>query len=429
MESSERSLVRGIGRWDLVGIFINGVVGAGIFALPATLFGLVGTYSLLGWIACAALVGLFGLCFAEVSSRFDKTGGPYLFVLTVFGPKAGFLIGWIGWISRLLAFASLCNLAVNYAAAFYPPLSANVAHLLAVTLVTATLTAITLIGVRISAVINNGFTIVKLAVLIGLAGVGMFHLAPDRFALAPLPPASQFQSAIMLMLFAFVGFESATMNSGEMRDPHRDAPFALAAGLAGISILYIALQAVCIGTIDDLGASNRPLADSAIQLMGPVGGGLVTLGAVITMLGTLMVLMIVGSRVPFAMAEHNQFPSLFRSIHPRFRTPHIAILTHGALALILTANSSVIGALSASTLTRLVTYAATCAALIALRRRESSTAHAPFHAPGGIVAALAAISASLWLMMVSTRAEAIAFAAILVLGAGLGGLYAIRRQA
>src|ERR1700692_923421 len=120
MESSEPSLVRGIGRWDLVGIFVNGVVGAGIFALPARLFGLVSTYSLLGWIACAALVGLFALCVAEVSSRFDKTGGPYLYVLVAFGPQAGFLVGWIGWVSRLLAYASVCNLAVNYAAAFYP---------------------------------------------------------------------------------------------------------------------------------------------------------------------------------------------------------------------------------------------------------------------------------------------------------------------
>src|ERR1700735_4932211 len=112
----ERHLVRGIGRWDLVGILINGVVGAGIFALPAKLFGLLGSYSLLDWVACTALVGLIALCFAEVSSRFDKTGGPYLYALMAFGPQTGFLIGWIGWISRLLAYASICNLAVNYAA-------------------------------------------------------------------------------------------------------------------------------------------------------------------------------------------------------------------------------------------------------------------------------------------------------------------------
>jgi basic amino acid/polyamine antiporter, APA family len=429
MESSEPSLVRGIGRWDLVGIFVNGVVGAGIFALPARLFGLVSTYSLLGWIACAALVGLFALCFAEVSSRFDKTGGPYLYVLVAFGPQAGFLVGWIGWVSRLLAYASVCNLAVNYAAAFYPPLSSGTPHLLAASAVTIALTTIVLSGVRISAYTNNGFTIVKLTVLVGLSAVGLFQIAPARFALAHVPAAGQFQSAIMLMLFAFLGFEAATVNGGEMRDPRRDAPFALGVGLIGVTLLYLALQAVCIGTVPDLVASSRPLADSAIQVLGPIGGGLATLGAVVTMLGTLMVLVIAGSRVPFAMAEHGQLPKLFRAVHPRFLTPHVAILIHGTLALILTANGSVIGALSISTLTRLATYAATCAALIALRRRDDTAMPARFRAPGGTVVAIAAVGASLWLMLASTWMEAISFSTILLVGAGVGTLYAARRRA
>jgi amino acid transporter len=428
MESSERTLLRGIGRWDLVGIFINGVVGAGIFALPAKLFGQVGTYSLFGWIVCAALVGLFALCFAEVSSRFDRTGGPYLFVLTAFGLKAGFLIGWIGWVSRLLAYSSVCNLAVNYGAAFYPPLAAGLPRLLAIGVITIALTIIVIIGVRISAYANNGFTIVKLTVLIGLAAVGLFHLDPSRFALGQVPSAGQFQSAILLMLFAFMGFEAATVNGGEMRDPRRDAPFALLTGLIAVTLLYIALQAVCIGTIPDLAASSRPLADSAIQVLGPIGGGVATLGAIVTMLGTLMVLMFAGSRVPFAMAERGQLPKLLSAVHPRFRTPHIAILTHGALCLVVTANSSVIGALSVSTLTRLATYAATCAALIALRRRDETATHARFRAPSGTVVATVAAGASLWLMLASTRAEAIGFTAILLAGAGIGGVYALSRR-
>ena len=437
MEPSERnlaegSLVRGIGRWDLVGILVNGVVGAGIFALPARLFGLIGAYSLVGWAACAALVALFAVCFAEVSSRFDRTGGPYLYVLTAFGPKAGFLIGWIGWVSRLLAYASVCNLAVNYAAAFYVPLSSGLPHLLAATAITVALTGIVLRGVRLSALINNGFTIVKLTVLFGLAAAGIAHVALShdelaRLALPAIPPIGQFQSAIMLMLFAFMGFEAATVNGGEMRNPRRDAPFALVTGVVAVTVLYVMIQTVCIGTLPDLVSSNRPLADSAIRILGLAGGAVATASAVITMLGTLMVLVIAGSRVPFAMAEHEQIPQIFQAIHPRFRTPHIAILVHGALALILTANGSVVGALSVSTLTRLVTYAATCAALIALRQRREPHLEARFRMPGGVVIAAAAIAASLWLILASTRMEAISFTAILLAGAALGGFYAVRR--
>jgi len=428
MEPSERHLVRGIGRWDLVGILINGVVGAGIFAVPAKLFGLLGSYSLLDWVACTALVGLIALCFAEVSSRFDKTGGPYLYALTAFGPQAGFLVGWIGWISRLLAYASVCNLAVNYAAAFYPPLADGAWRLFADSIVTIALTAIVARGVRLSALTNNGFTVIKLTVLFGLAAVGLFHIAPARLALGHLPSAGNFQSAIMLTLFAFMGFEAATVNGGEMCDPRRDAPFALVTGLIAVSVLYVLIQAVCIGTLPDLAASSRPLADSAIQMLGPIGGGIATLGAIVTMLGTLMVLLIAGPRIPFAMAEHGQLPGIFAAVHPRFRTPHIAILVNGGLAWLLTASGSVIGTLSVSTLTRLVTYAVTCAALIALRRRSGGHAQARFHVPGGITVAVAALVASLWLTAASTRMEAISFAAILVAGAGLGGLYAVCRR-
>jgi amino acid transporter len=428
MEPSERHLVRGIGRWDLVGILINGVIGAGIFALPAKLFGLLGSYSLLDWVACTALVALIALCFAEVSSRFDKTGGPYLYALTAFGPRVGFLVGWIGWISRLLAYASVCNLAGNYAAAFYPPLADGTWRFLACSVFTIALTAIVVGGVRLSAVTNNGFTVIKLTVLFGLALVGVFHIVPARLALGPPPPAANFQSAIMLTLFAFLGFEAATVNGGEMRDPLRDAPFALVAGLIAVSVLYVLIQAVCIGTLPDLATSSRPLADSAIEMLGPIGGGIATLGAIVTMLGTLMVLLIAGPRVPFAMAEHGQLPRIFAAIHPRFRTPHVAILVNGALAWILTANGSVIGALSVSTLTRLVTYSVTCAALIALRRRDSGHARARFRVPGGMAVAVAAIAASLWLIGASTRMEAISFMAIIVAGAGIGTLYAVCRR-
>jgi amino acid transporter len=392
------------------------------------LFGLLGNYSLLDWVACTALVGLIALCFAEVSSRFDKTGGPYLYALTAFGPRAGFLVGWIGWISRLLAYASVCNLTVNYAAAFYPPLAYGAWRFLAGSVITVAMTVIVVGGVRLSALTNNGFTVIKLTVLFGLAAVGLFHIVPARLALGHPPAAANFQSAIMLTLFAFLGFEAATVNGGEMRDPRRDAPFALVAGLIAVSVLYVLIQAVCIGTLPDLATSSRPLADSAIQVLGPIGGGIATLGAIVTMLGTLMVLLIAGPRIPFAMAEHGQLPGILAAIHPRFRTPHIAILVNGGLAWILTANGSVIGALSVSTLTRLVTYAVTCAALIALRHRNGGFAAARFRVPGGIAVAIVAVAASLWLMAASTRMEVISFTAILAAGVGLGALYRACRR-
>jgi len=117
----EADLIRGIRRWDLVAITINGIIGAGIFGLPSKVYGLISTYSLIAFVACALVVALIILCFAEVSSRFDETGGPYLYAREAFQPAVAFEIGWLIWLARITAFAANCNLLINYLSFFWMP--------------------------------------------------------------------------------------------------------------------------------------------------------------------------------------------------------------------------------------------------------------------------------------------------------------------
>ena len=155
----EADLVRGIRRWDLVAIAINGIIGAGIFGLPSNVYKLIGTYSLIAFVACAIVVALIILCFAEVSSRFDDTGGPYLYAREAFQPAVAFEIGWLIWLARMTAFAANCNLLINYLGYFWVPATSPIWRASLIVLVVIALAAINLLGIRQAAIVSNAFTI------------------------------------------------------------------------------------------------------------------------------------------------------------------------------------------------------------------------------------------------------------------------------
>src|SRR5437773_9941341 len=172
VETSEAGLIRGIRRWDLVAIAINGIIGAGIFGLPSKVFALIGSYSLIAFAVCAAVVTLFILCFAEVGSRFDETGGPYLYAREAFGPTIAFEVGWLSWLARLTAFAANCNLMVSYLGFFWPGATAPIQRATIITVVVIALAAINFIGVRQAAIASDFFTIGKLIPLLIFIAAG-----------------------------------------------------------------------------------------------------------------------------------------------------------------------------------------------------------------------------------------------------------------
>jgi len=201
---------------------------------------------------------------------------------------------------------------------------------------------------------------------------------------------------MLLLIYAFVGFEVAVIPAGETKDPKRDFPFALLVGLAVVAAIYIAVQIVCIGTNPSLATSERPLADSAVNFIGPFGAGFVVLGALISILGNLNVGLIGGSRILYAMGEHREMPSILATVHSRFRTPYISVIFNAVVILILTIYSSFLSALAMATITRLLIYATTCAALPVLRRRHN--AEAGFQLPFGIVIAALSLLLIVWLL-------------------------------
>ena len=414
MDKTDEGLSRGIRKWDLVALLVNVTVGAGIFRLPSDVQGLVGNYSLAAFVVCAVIVGLIALCFAEVGSRFSGTGGPYLYATETFGPALGFTVGWLMWLTRLAGFATLVQVFVAYLGYFWPPAVSGLPRVAITTALVVFLTVINIIGVRESARVGDIFTVSKLLPLVVFVAVGLFFISPARFTLPATPSVGALSGAVFMLVYVFSGFEAVLVNTGEIRQPQRVIPFALAVALGASVVLFLLIQVVCIGTLPELGRSERPIADASQSFLGALGPAIISAGALIGILGTLNVVMLALTRLPFAMALHAQLPALLARVNRQFRTPHVSILFSAAAVLFLAVQGTFIYALKFSLITRVIVYIITCAALPVLRRRDKMAATArtraeqsrAFEAPAGMFISIVCVTLCLWLLANSGWREA-----------------------
>lgn len=409
-------------RMDLVAVVINAVIGAGIFGLPSKVFALAGPYSLLTFVLCAVCVLLIVLNFAEVASRFRDTGGPYLFAREAYGPLSGFVIGWLVWLARVTAFSGNCALLPDYLSFFFPALAGGWPRALLITILVVGLTVINVRGVRAVADTGNTFAALKLIPLILFAVIGVFFIDFSRFS-GPLPHYHAFSQSLLLVSYAFTGFEIAVIPAGESRDPQRDLPFALLTGMSLIVLIYVTIQAVSIGTLPQLASSDRPLADAAARFFGTRGALMITAGIVCSLGGNLNVLILSGSRLLYAMAERRELPAALGRIHPRYRTPAVAIIFTTAVMLALTLSGSFVYLITLSVISRMVAYLATCGAVLILRRRTGQ--RASFHLPGGKVIPFAGMAVIVWLLSSSTWQEVAAVTIATLVG--LAAYFTVRR--
>src|ERR1044071_3905194 len=315
MSQPVERLKRDIRRWDLVALFINVTVGAGVFRLPSEVYRAAGTYSLLAFLICAVIIGLIILCFAEVASRFTETGGPYLYGREAFGPAFGFMTGWWMWVTRLAGFATLADVLVVNIGYFWPAATTALLRAAIITSLVILLTVINLRGVRESAIVGNIFTVSKLIPLLLFIGGGLSFINRENFSWQTRPGIATFSNAVFVLIFMFSGFEAVLINSGEVQEPQRNIPFALATALGAVALLFILIQVVCIGTLPELASSERPLADAGSRFLGAGGASIITAGALVSVLGTLNAVFLACSRLPFGMAEQGQLPGLRSEEH------------------------------------------------------------------------------------------------------------------
>jgi len=364
-------LVRTIGRWSLAALMLNTMIGASIFGLPSIIAGYLGKLSPAGYLIAFAGVAVIAACLAEVSSYFQEAGGPYLYTRVAFGRFAAIQIGWLTWLSRITACSGVANLFITYLSSFFPVVTRGWIRGTILTVLIGFLAAVNYRGVSGGNALSNFFTITKVLLLTLFITGGFMALAFHPSvrvtpAAVPLTTANCFQ-AILLMVYAYGGFEAALFASGEASDPRKDAPIALLIAMLTATLLYICVQVVVIFTLANPGATTKPAVDSARQFLGPVGVTLVAVGTLISVYGYLSANMLHTPRVTFAMGERGDFPSFFAAIHPRFRTPHLSIVVFALMLLLFSIGGNFRWNASLSAISRLFMYGAVVAALPILR--------------------------------------------------------------
>jgi basic amino acid/polyamine antiporter, APA family len=387
-ELVQTGLVRAIGRWSLAALALNSIIGSGIFGLPATVAGLLGKRSVLAVLIAGAAMGVIMACFAEVASQFSEAGGPYLYARAAFGRLTGILVGWMLYLAQTAAPAANANLFVIYLAEFWPAAKQPWPRFAILTLLVGVLALINARGARQGTAVSNLFTVAKILplLMVVLAGAAVTIVHPAPWGAAGPVPVSAWMKAMVLLIFAYGGFESATAPMSEAKNPGRDAGFALFVALIACTVIYALVQWVVVGVLGSGATTDRPLAEVARITMGNRGAALVAIGALVSVYGYLSAKLLGMPRVTFALAQGGDLPQLFARVGRRFHTPWFSILFYAAAVWGLAMVGSFTWNVTLSVVARLFYYAVVCAAVIALRRKQPLAAG--FRLPGGQVLAV-----------------------------------------
>lgn len=388
---------RAMGLVDVIALGVNCVIGSGIFLLPGLVAEGTGPASLLAVLAAGGLAFLVALCFAEASGHFSGSGGAYLYARAAFGDTAGFAVGWIAALAGVFAWAALVNAFAVALAHFVPAAGEGAGRVLAVLGLVTGFALLNVRGVAQMAAFTKVLTVAKLGALVAFVGLGARAVEGGRFT--PFLPDGYggLGQAVLLMMYAYVGFENLVVPAGEMKHPRRSVPLAILAIMSIVTVLYLLVQAVTIGTLDGLAGTRNAVAASATAFLGPVGGGSIAAAVLLSIVGVNAASALVLPRRFYALAEARDLPGALLRVHRRFGTPWVAVVATHALV----AGAALTGSFRSLAVTavvaRVLQYAPTCLAVLALRRRTGADADG-FRLPFGPVIPGVAFVSSLALL-------------------------------
>jgi amino acid transporter len=415
---------RSLTRFDVTCLGLNAIVGSGIFLLPDDLYREMGVLSPLAFLLCAIGLLPVALCYAEASSYGDATGGPYLYARDAFGAKAGFIVVWMCFVNAIFSFAAVAAAAAAYAERLFPGVALDSWQRPIGVGVIALFAALNYVGAKPGAVAVDAFTIAKFAVLFVLVAALVPGVSPAHLAVAPpcLPHGfAGIGAATFMAVFAAQGFEVAPVPAGETRNPQRDLPVAIVLSLLAASLLYVVVQLVLVASGAPLSVeSDTPLVAAALSFA-PALAYLVVVGGLISTLGFVSGSALGTPRYLFAAAADRHLPAALGAVHPRFGSPHLAIVATAVLAIALVVSLDYRSLIGISNVAVAVQYLATCAAIPVLRRRGVPGRRVP----GGAIVPVLGAAMSLWIFTEASREELTWAAVALALG---GAVLALRRN-
>ena len=428
----EETLVRAIGTLGLAASIVNITIGGGIFRLPANVAGSLGPAAPVAYVVCALAMGLIALCFADAGSRVKVTGGPYAYIATAFGPFVGFVSGLLLWMLGTFASAAVGTIFAASVGVLVPALSGRAGN--AVTLAAALTfwAAVNLQGVRSGARLNQIVTVAKLVPLLLLATAGLFFVDGRNLAWEVAPPAASVARTSLLLFFAFAGIEMAVVPGGEVRDPGRTVPRAIAVAMLCTTSLYILLQIVSQGILGDAleQATVSPLADAAAVALGGWARLLLLAGAAVSMFGNIGGMVLSLPRVLYAFGRDGYLPGAVARLDPRTHAPRTAIVIQCVVVYTLATSGTFERLAILANVSALALYLACALAAWRLRAAGASTVEGGgLRFPlAGLVPPLACVVIA-WLLSQTSATEWLAFGGCVVVGALLYALTRARAAA
>jgi APA family basic amino acid/polyamine antiporter len=418
ISGSERDegLVRVIGTGALGLSVVNMVVGAGIFVLPGLVAVELGSAAILAYLVCSVTVALVFLCFAEVGSRVSRSGGAYAYIEEAFGPFAGFIASiffWFGY--TVLSDAAITVIMVDSMTVIFPILDESIPRAVFIIALLTFLAAVNVRGVKAGVRLYIFNTLAKLVPLLLLLGAGLFVMNFENLAIPEWPSGASISAGTILLFFAFTGAESALSVSGEIKNPGKTVPFGLLFGLGGLLVLYVGLQSVAQGVLGPELANNTeaPLVAVATEVFGSWGGKMLVAGVVISIYGALSGDMLGGPRVIFASALDGNLPRFLCKVHPKYKTPHVAIIFFAIVIGVFALSGTFKYLAVVATGSLLLIDLGVSLAVLRLRQRDGLPRDGQFRLPFGPVIPLLSCTIVGWLLLQVPRDEAISIAALL----------------
>lgn len=375
---------------------INGVIGSGIFLLPGNAYSLFGPQSIWIYMLDTVLVLALALCFAEVGGMFDKTGGDYIYAREAYGEFVGFEVGIMKWAISIIGWATM---AVGFATSLslFWPSAANgmTKNIIAITILVV-LGIINLFGIEIAKLLNDIVTVGKLIPMVLFIAIGIFFIKGGNFSATQAVDLNNFAPAVILVFYAFSGFESIAVAAGEMNNPKKNVPIAIVTTIVVSSIIYILIQAITIGTLGaDLAQSAAPVADSANTFMGSFGKILVAVGTIVSIGGINVATSISAPRSGVALAEGGILPAVVAKKN-RFDQPYVAIIITVLIAIPLVISGSFVQLAVMSVISKFGQYIPTSLSVIVFRKRKDLKSS--FRVPFGYTIPIIAVLFSLWIV-------------------------------
>jgi len=427
--SHKKQLIRGIGFAGASVLVLNSVIGAGIFSLPSVVAVRAGLWSPWLFLLIGVLIISIVLTLAELSSYFKDSGGPVLFTTTAFGPLVGFSTGWMLFISRMTAFAANSNVMAIYLGEVWPWVAAGPGRYVLITTVVCALTWANFVGVKEGVRTMAVITFLKIVPIAIMIILGFQYVSGNTLIPGMAPDLEAISGTTLFLIYAFVGFESATIISGETKNPKSTLPRAMVQTVIFIAVFYFLIVLVYVSVLPDAGAEPGTLVDVGRELMGPTGMVVITLAAFFSIGGNLSSIMLAVPRLPFAMAEERLLPRWFGHVHEKHATPSNSILVLGGLGLAFALTGTFEKLAVASSLTRLITYVLCIGSLPIIRNKASEEERAESYVlKGGYTIPLVALAMCFWLVAQSTANAWMVTCGMLAVGLVLYALAAKRRE-